>query len=372
MSVLQKHLKSFGLDWKQGIQSLEDNFSIRATRHREYPQLYSFSYNQIESPFSEPLVREARGIILDRDAGWKVIARGYDKFFNLGEKWAAPIEIRLAKPLEKVDGTLILLYWYDSKWNVATTGTPDASGDVGTFGFSFQKLFWETFSKLGYSLPIDKGLTYLFELCTMYNRVVVDYKEPRLVLHGVRNPTTGQEFDPHIPYVDFFKDTLKWEVLKKIDPFYSENHLNDTLSKISGYEAEGFVLVDHLFQRVKAKCPEYIWLHGTISRMSPRSMLEVIRNGKDFEFLNKFPHFAAIYDDIKAKYEQLLLQCLKDWESCAPLAHQGRKEFSALARTKKNSGALFARLDGIMFSEYWKNIPIRSLERTLGFKDESK
>ena len=39
-----------------------------------------------------PIVQQARGIILDEAKDWKVVARPYDKFFNLGEGNAAPID----------------------------------------------------------------------------------------------------------------------------------------------------------------------------------------------------------------------------------------------------------------------------------------
>jgi hypothetical protein len=48
----------------------------------------------------------------------------------------------------KEDGSLCQLFWYDNKWNIATSGSPDASGNVGDWGFTFEELFWKIWEKI--------------------------------------------------------------------------------------------------------------------------------------------------------------------------------------------------------------------------------
>lgn len=62
-----------------------------------------FNYNQIESDFSNPIVQEARGIIL-RKKDLKPVAIPFFKFFNYGEGNAAKIDWNTARALEKIDG----------------------------------------------------------------------------------------------------------------------------------------------------------------------------------------------------------------------------------------------------------------------------
>ena len=148
------------------IEKLTELYDITAKPHSKYPNLFHLKYNQISSPMHLPIVQECRGLILDRDQNWKVVAYPYSKFFNYGEEAAAKIDWRTAKIYEKLDGSLCTLYWYDNKWNVATSGTPDASGEVNGFGMTFEKLFWDVWSELGYDMPDDHLACYMFELMT--------------------------------------------------------------------------------------------------------------------------------------------------------------------------------------------------------------
>src|SRR2546423_400145 len=76
---------------------------------------------------------------------WNVVARGFDKFFNHGDHLAAPIDWSTAKVQAKEDGSLCVLYHYNSDWHVATSGSPDASGNVYDNPLTFADLFWRVF-----------------------------------------------------------------------------------------------------------------------------------------------------------------------------------------------------------------------------------
>src|SRR5580700_2263331 len=81
-------------------------------RHGRFPNLVQFKYDQIASDMSLPLVQQCRGIILDANREWAVAARPFDKFFNAEEPRAAAIDWLRAKLLEKLDGSLCILYHY--------------------------------------------------------------------------------------------------------------------------------------------------------------------------------------------------------------------------------------------------------------------
>src|SRR5689334_3182288 len=63
----------------------------------------------------------------------------------VGEKWADEIDWATATVYEKLDGSLVTLYWcaaprchphittsrYEQEWNVSSSGVPDASGMCG-------------------------------------------------------------------------------------------------------------------------------------------------------------------------------------------------------------------------------------------------
>ena len=99
--AIQKYLQN------NPIEKLIEDYDIQVKQHPKFPNLYLFKYNQIDSPFSESIVQEARGIILDKDNNWKVINMTYKKFFNYGEPEAAEINWHNARCLEKIDGSII-------------------------------------------------------------------------------------------------------------------------------------------------------------------------------------------------------------------------------------------------------------------------
>lgn len=92
---VQVYLRSGG-----GLDGLTERYAIKATRSIVNSHLVLFKYNQIESPFAEPIVRECRGLILDESEGWCVVSRSFDKFFNHGEGHAAPIDWSSARVQE--------------------------------------------------------------------------------------------------------------------------------------------------------------------------------------------------------------------------------------------------------------------------------
>ena len=63
-------------NWRELIS--EKPYCIKVT---EKEGLVCFKYSQIDSDFNEPLVRECRGIILEKDT-WNVVAYAFNKFFN--------------------------------------------------------------------------------------------------------------------------------------------------------------------------------------------------------------------------------------------------------------------------------------------------
>ncbi len=67
------------------LSELKDKYAIQSNQHKDYPNLVQLKYNQLESPMSEKIVQECRGLILDSSLDWEVIAYPMDKFFNYNE-----------------------------------------------------------------------------------------------------------------------------------------------------------------------------------------------------------------------------------------------------------------------------------------------
>ena len=107
-------------NWEEELQA--EPYCIKITRDGPY---IMFKYNQIESDFSNPLVRECRGIIL-KEGTFEVVCHAFDKFGNYGESYAPEIDWETAVVQEKCDGSLIKIWYDDDDWHISTNGTIDA------------------------------------------------------------------------------------------------------------------------------------------------------------------------------------------------------------------------------------------------------
>jgi hypothetical protein len=293
--------------------ALGAEYGIFSQQHRDYPDLYQFTYDQIEASKikDHPMVRESRGIILDRANGWEVVARPFDRFFNWGENidedifdWSSFVA------QEKIDGSLMIVYYYSGKWNVATKGSPDAGGTVGNNPFTFAELFWETFYSQNLStLDLDRRNTYMFELTSKYNRVVTSQidNEGTLTLIGIRDNQTGIEFWPQL-YSDLFPVVRSFG-MKTIDEILSSS------KQLDPSKQEGFVLVDKDFNRIKVKSEKYILIHHLKDAINDKRIVELIRTGEDSEVFAYFPDLKIRFDEIKSSVDRTVVYLDDIWET---------------------------------------------------------
>ena len=251
-----------------------------------------FKYNQLTSDFSNPLVREARGIIF-KECNWKhPVCRAFDKFGNYGEPYAAEIDWSTAFVTEKIDGSLIKVWWdWNGGWHISTNGTIDAyKADLADTRFkSFGELFETTLKEYYSSFEdfvenLDVDYTYMFELVSPYNRVVVPYDKPAIYFLGARNKITVKEYLCS-------EDNMK---MLGVDRFerpkqYQLNTLEDCI-KIANefdWDQEGFVVTDINGNRVKVKSPEYIKAHyaRTSGVITNKRLIKIILDNEVEEFL---------------------------------------------------------------------------------------
>ena len=270
-----------------GLAELAERFAVRPVRHRAYPNLVLLKYSQIDSPMAEPVVRECRGLILDEADDWRPVSFPYGKFFNYAEPLAAAIDWDTARVYEKLDGSLMTLYRYADRWHVASRNVPDAGGPAGDADFTMADLFWQTWRDLGYALPpADADRCYMLELLTPHNRIVVQHASSRIVLHGVRRMSDLTELPPASAAA------LGWEVVRTY-PLTTLDHILTAAAALDPFRAEGYVVCDAAFNRVKVKAPAYVAMAHLKDSLSPRRLLDVIRTGESDEFPQLLPRTAA-------------------------------------------------------------------------------
>ena len=346
-----------------GLESLVERFAIKAARGRRFGSLVCLKYSQINSPMHEPIVRECRGLVLDEADGYRIVSRSFDKFFNVGEPNAAPIDWTSAKVFEKLDGSLCSLHRYRDEWQVATTGTPDGAGRLNDTDTTFAALFWKTFGELGYKLPAptdfgSKRLVFMFELMTPLNRVVVRHAKPRLALIGVRDLDAG-ELEP-----EAFAQAMGWEAAQSFPLRCIEDCLS-ACNQLDPMQAEGYVVCDSAFNRVKIKSPRYVALAHLKEVMSGRRLLEIARGNESGEFLAYFPEFADAFNRVNQEFVALCDELEAAFASIKHITDQ--KAFALEAGKTRCSAPLFAlRKESCRtVREFFARVNLAALERVM-------
>lgn len=253
-SVICKYINDHPTDW---YETLHKDYGIRIKKE---DSLAIFSYN-IECDFRDPIVQEARGIIIDHEK-MEVVCWPFRKFGNYTESYADPIDWNNAVVLEKVDGSIIKL-WYNKiteAWQFSTNGvinaenaTTDAFSNIAYGALIRQAVNYKDipFDKL------DKDSTYIFELVSPQTRVVVKYDEIALYHLGTRSNITGEERNEDIG----IKKPKSYKISSLEDCIKAAIELNKGCESDDEIANEGFVVVDKNWNRVKVKSPDYIMMH---------------------------------------------------------------------------------------------------------------
>ena len=259
-----------------------------------------FNYNMLESDNYDPIVAEARGLVLDSADGFKIVRKGFNRFFNYGEGPAAKIDWRTASATLKEDGTLIFLSHYDGRWIWGTRQNFDvAEAELSDALYStFGALLNDVLAKHYPGFSTDKlvpGLTYCFELCTRFNRIVIDYPDPKIFFLAVFNQE-GIELLPD-----------GWvAVLGGIErpKYYKMSSAEDYTALVEGFgvQHEGIVVLDGKGDRIKMKSKLYFDLHKTVSNgaMDREAITALARKGEQAEFLSYFPEYKEKFAEIEA------------------------------------------------------------------------
>ena len=331
-------------NWRELIS--EKPYCIKVT---EKENLVCFKYSQIDSDFNEPLVRECRGIILEKDT-WKIVCYPFKKFFNYGEAYADEIDWETARVLEKVDGSLIKIYYYNG-WRVGTNSTIDAD-DAKLLAPPYET-FMDLFSAaadicgLDYN-KLDPHYTYIFELRSPYNKVVVPYEDIRIIHIGTRNNITYEEVE-----VDIGIEKPKQYMLSSLDDCIA-------MAATFDFTKEGFVVVDKDYHRVKVKSEDYVRVHRLANNgsITLERAIDLIRMNELEEFLVYCPQYTDFINDVRHRFNKFysdiyfnVNMALIEKMNC-----ETRKDFAAVAKTFKYPMVWFKVYDTKSFDiDAWIN-----------------
>jgi T4 RnlA family RNA ligase len=330
-------------NWETELQSAPYNLFVRTSD--DFPNLRLFTYNQIKSDMTNPVVKVSRGIIVDI-VTLEVVCYPFDKFFNYNDPRTDTIDWSTARIQEKVDGSIMKLYWYAGEWQIATNGTINAMntdlptpapGGVTTFGQLFKVAFGDMDARTS---ELNKAYTYIFELVSPYNRVVVPHTEPKLYHLGTRVNVTGEELDVSIGF-----DKPKQYAFQTFDEMVAA-------AEALPFDEEGYVVVDAQWHRAKVKSLAYLQVHHLADNgnVSKDRILNLVRTGEDEEFLQYYPEYTEIFDEVRVQWNDHLAMVEQIKKRARMLKEQSadRKAYAMAVQQlpKATHGYFFALLDG--------------------------
>ncbi|NCD07128.1 MAG: hypothetical protein EOL97_13505 [Spirochaetia bacterium] len=238
--------------------------------------LYNYNNSNIVER-NNPVLIKCRGLVLDNTG--RVMCYPFERFFNDYENESAIIDWDSAEIFDKLDGSLINLWWDGNNWEITTRGSFYPNDSSLNYKEEFLRFF-----DLSVLDDIDKQFTFMFELITKNNRIVKWYEEEKIVLLGARNNSTYKEVSQS--ELDTISRTfgvsrpLKWKITKTPRDLFK--HLKD--------DDEGFVVVDDNFNRIKIKQDSYIKL-GRILMLKDEDIFNYVIGSVDIdsEYLEKCP-----------------------------------------------------------------------------------
>ena len=251
------------------------------------------------------------------------VCHPFDKFFNYEEVHADNIDWNTATVYEKVDGSLIKV-WFDETWHVSTNGCVDAfEAEANETKISFGQLFNKA---VDFSLfdELDKTHTYMFELVSPQSQLVVEYSETAAYYIGERDKTTDKEL---YNYTDVM---ASYGVKKPL--VYQLHKLNDVIDLVNSFDVshEGCVVRDASFKRIKIKGAAYlsVFFMRCQSNVSDKRIIDAIKNETIDDWAAYNPDIAKRYDKMISTLKNLATEYEQAYENVTKNTFFDKKELA--------------------------------------------
>ena len=378
-------------NWRAILSSSPYNLMFR-----DFDGYTLIKYNQLFSDFKEPMVREARGFIIKKEGHkYKLVCMPFTKFFCVGDPNAKNDLRKLYHRKEwyieeKIDGSLIKLWYDDDRWHISTSGTIHAKNAPVQFEMkditNYEELFlYASKGKIDWD-RLDKHYTYLFELVGLENKVIVPYEIEDVYYLGRRNNYTLKEtpyFEdecigvekckrPKCRIVKVNKNPKKVmkELQKEVNSFTKEHE-----------HFEGYVISDRsLKTRVKMKSTQYMELFFQKGNgiFSPRKILLMILDQKDDDVLSSFPEYRPQFDEVRRAFCVWLEAVKNDLRDMDARNWDDRKKFAEWAKGTTCPSIVFnafnneERFDGDWLEKQVRGIQISKLAVQIGIKERKE
>lgn len=239
---------------------------------KAYGRISSFNFTRqaFENKAWDSIVNKARGLYIDT-VDYKVVARSYDKFFNIDERPETKLNnlrYKLQFPVSayvKYNGFLGIVGWNPETEDLLITSKSSPTGDFS--GYLAKALYSiygeETMQKIRDYIK-ENEVSFVFECCDMVNDPhIIEYPESKVILLDVIKNQIEYEKMPYDELVTLAKE-IGLDVKEKAytiesweDFFVWHNEVISEDYKYNGEDIEGFVIEDSVGYMTKLKLYYY-------------------------------------------------------------------------------------------------------------------
>jgi len=271
----------------------------------------------------------------------EVISSGFPKFFNVGERPEETAEFMVAlsrgevKYYNKEDGSLIILDLIDGKPHFRTRGCHD----LGSFEGPVMDLIYYKYPRLLSPENLDTEISYLFEYVGPDNRIVLNYREQKLVGLGLIDKVALEPIMPLNYYtstfnslgvipvenltfkgegIDVLKQVADWTNMEGVVAWYPERFMK--------IKSSWYVKMHHLkFQMTDKKLFKYCYLNHIYDWDSLCDKL-IKEGGFDYESLVVVEEYFKEYKNRMKVVDSNLLWIDKEVQYITKKNYKTRKE----------------------------------------------
>lgn len=290
------------------IESLKQNKYVFEKDLGDGIYSFNFSKEAFYNKIWDHIITKARGLFIDVNTN-KILARSYNKFFNINERKETEIkniEKTLQYPVKfylKYNGFLGILSVKDNEFFFASKTT-----NTGEYVDYFKTLFYKIFNEPQINAIKNKiitdNVTFVFEVIDhIHDPHIIEYQKSKIVLLDMIYNTTDYS---KIPYEELkkFADDNRIEVKELIYTTHDLDSFKNIYENINAIDykwnkeyIEGFVIEDNNHFMVKTKSYYYNKWKYLRSKMEAALKNNNYKSKDRDELENEFMQY------LKAKYE---------------------------------------------------------------------
>ncbi len=285
-------------------------------------------------PLNHPTLIRCRGLVVSSKGD--ILNYPFDRFFNHNQNEVALVDWSTAQVQEKLDGSLVSVFWNGSEWEITTRGMfyPNSNEEY----VDFSELFLKHFDLCNH---LPEGICYIFELITKENRIIKEYKDEGVFLIGGRYLSNLTELPQNS--LDYLADRL--DLHRPI--IYDASNINECIKLFEDFQDddEGLVVVDVFSNRVKIKQESYLELIK-IKNLNDQALFDYIRGFSELNptYIALLPDVNSKIQEIKSVWNPLMFSISNIFDSITDISRY-RKEFALEATKYPFKGILFSMLD---------------------------